>query len=129
MWERYRGTRLIDCALQGKHGEDRKSKEFKGNNIRLDQSRGGSSHQYALRKLRKSWPDLHARVLSGDLSADRAMEAAGSRREMISIPAAPTDAAVALAKKFSSREMSAFLKSLNRLLVKRSKPVKGRGAL
>ena len=120
---------LIDRAVQGKHGGDRKSREFKDNNVRLDQNRGGSSHQYALRKLRKSRPDLHARVLSEELSVNQAMEAAGLRRAMIGIPAAPTRAAVALANKFSSKKMSTFLKLLNRLFTKRSRPAKGRGAL
>jgi hypothetical protein len=42
----------------------------------------GTSKQYALRRLRKSRPDLHARVLAGELTCHAAMLEAGFRREL-----------------------------------------------
>jgi hypothetical protein len=47
----------------------------------------GNTAQYALRRLRKAKrPDLHGRVLSGELSPHAAMVAAGFRERMVSVP-------------------------------------------
>jgi hypothetical protein len=69
----------IDRETEGKHGGDRS----KSDNGRLDDAtshRGGNTKDYALRRLRKDRPELHAKVLSGDLSAHAAMLQAGFRR-------------------------------------------------
>jgi hypothetical protein len=42
----------------------------------------GTSRQYALRRLRNNRPDIHARVLAGELSPHAAMIEAGFRHEM-----------------------------------------------
>ncbi len=39
----------------------------------------GNSKEYALRKLKKSAPRLHKRVIQGELSANKAMVEAGFR--------------------------------------------------
>lgn len=67
---------LLDQALQRQHGGSRS----KNDNIILapDSAGGrGTSKEYALRRLRKSAPDLHAEVLAGNLSAHAAMVKAG----------------------------------------------------
>lgn len=64
----------------GKQGGDRRSEEaIKGDNITLDDSGDGrgTSRQYALRRLRKSRPDLHKQVIAGKKSAHKAMKEAG----------------------------------------------------
>ena len=97
---------LLDQARQNPHGGDRRSEaaqieaaamsSIKSDNVTLDDR--GNSDTYALRRLRKDRPDLHARVLAGELSPHGAMVAVGyslpgSRRLC---PAAPHPASVAV---------------------------------
>lgn len=62
---------LLDKATQTAHGGDRKSVgSFKLHNIQLDPvAPTGTSEAAALRRLRKSAPKLHAKVLAGDILA------------------------------------------------------------
>ena len=59
---------MLEEAVQGKHGGDRKSQEvqIKSDIIRLDSDpvshAGGTSRLNALRRLRRQRPDLHARA-------------------------------------------------------------------
>jgi len=73
---------LFEKALKSdqQHGGDRVSAEARSkvNNINLAPPRG-TSKDYALRKLRKDAPELHAEVLAGRLSAHAAMVKAGFR--------------------------------------------------
>lgn len=71
---------LLDRALQGRHGGDRRS-ETKTDNSSLerDPNGHGTSRAYALRRLRKDAPALHADVLAGRLTAHAAMVQAGFR--------------------------------------------------
>lgn len=55
-----------------------------GDNVTLKP--GGNAAAQALRRLRKDRPDLHARVLAGELSPHRAMVDAGFRRRTVSVP-------------------------------------------
>jgi hypothetical protein len=72
---------------ENSHGGDRKSEAaaIKSNNITLDPPDRGTSEEYALRKLRKSAPALHAQVLAGKCSAHAAMVKAGFRPKAISV--------------------------------------------
>ena len=77
---------LIDQATQGKHGGDHTSEASKTDNISLDTNQHGTSRQQALRKLRKSRPDLHAQVLKGKLSPHAAMIEAKEARPWKAAP-------------------------------------------
>jgi len=59
----------MDRVTGNTHGGDRKSEErkIKHDNITLEKEQG-TSRSYALRKLRRDAPEVHARVLSGELS-------------------------------------------------------------
>jgi hypothetical protein len=46
----------------------------------------GNSADYALRKLRADAPELHQRVIAGELSPHAAMKEAGFRKKTVSIP-------------------------------------------
>ena len=73
---------LIDRALQGKPGGDKRSESaITVDNVNNDQRPTGNSRNAALRRLRKDAPALHARVLAGDLSAHAAMIEAGFRKK------------------------------------------------
>lgn len=92
---------LLDQVLRKNRGGDRKSKKIKDYNIINDKDRGvGTSRAYALSKLRKSKPDLHAKVLAGVLSPNEAMIKAGFRVKTITIPLEPKKAAQTLARHF-----------------------------
>lgn len=49
----------------------------------------GNTKNYALRRLRKDRPDLHAQVLAGDLSPHAAAVEAGFRKQTMTVPAEP----------------------------------------
>lgn len=71
----------------------------------LDDRPQGNSADYALRKLRADAPEMHARVLAGELSPHAAMVQAGYRKKMYQIPADAEDAAIVLLKKFNADEL------------------------
>jgi hypothetical protein len=72
----------------------------------------GTSRQYAIRKLRNDAPELHARVLAGEISANRAMVEAGFRRRSFTIPDDPDDAGRLIAKHFRGERLEAVLRAM-----------------
>jgi hypothetical protein len=91
---------LLDKTLRRKHGGSRKVSKVKNDNIILEKTKLGTSRAYALSKLHKSKPDLHAKVLAGELTPNEAMIKAGFRVKTITIPLEPKKAAQALARHF-----------------------------
>lgn len=89
---------LLDKALRQEKGK-RKKKDNTSIGSIINKSHGNTS-AYALSKLRKSKPDLHAKVLAGELSPNEAMIKAGFRVKTITIPLEPKKAAQALARHF-----------------------------
>lgn len=85
-------------------------------NISKDTCQHGNSRQYALRRLRKKRPDIHARVLSGKLTPNHAMQLAGFRPRSIYIPIEPEAAARVLARKFNARQMRSLIAALRKLV-------------
>jgi len=72
----------------------------------------GNSEQYALRKLRKSAPELHARVLAGELSGHAAMVQAGFRKPTLIIPADPAGAGRKLARHFTRDQQDELIAAM-----------------
>lgn len=74
---------LLDRALQRPHGGDRKSEAAKAkinvDNVNVERPTGNSAEQ-AIRRLRRHRPDIHARVMAGELSAHAGMIEAGFRK-------------------------------------------------
>jgi hypothetical protein len=68
---------LLDRALQQRHGGPRSKTDIISLATRDRAGGSGTSREYALRRLRKDAPDLHAEVISGKLSAHAAMVKAG----------------------------------------------------
>lgn len=73
----------------------------------------GNTSSSALRRLRKDRPDLHARVLAGELSPHKAMQEAGFRPRTATINLDSPKSAESLVAKASP----AFLDELRRLLL------------
>ena len=63
-------------------------------NIHVDQRPSGTSESAALRRLRKDRPDLHAQVLSGEVSAHAASVEAGFRPKRFTVPNANNPASI-----------------------------------
>jgi hypothetical protein len=82
---------LLDQALKGRPGNPTGANQYSGT---LDNIQGsatqeaptGTSAEAGLRRLRSQAPELHARVLAGEMSPHAAMVEAGFRKRMISIP-------------------------------------------
>lgn len=90
---------LFDRAMQRKDGGDRRSADFSVDNINAEPRPTGTSKDYALRKLRKDAPELHAEVLAGNLSAHAAMVKAGFRRKTRTIRLDDADSAAKTIRK------------------------------
>ena len=92
---------LLDRALQRRHGGDRKSEdsEIKIDNINFDPVPDGTSESNALRRLRKDRPDLHERVVNGEMKANSAMKEAGFRPHTFTVRADRPEAIVATLRK------------------------------
>lgn len=76
--------------------------------------RHGTSEQYALRKLRRDAPTLHARVLSRELSAHAAMVEAGFRDPTVTIPRPVPKAARRLRGIYSPDELRELIAALEK---------------
>lgn len=75
----------------------------------------GASTSNAIRRLRRSRPDLHGRVLSGELSTHRAMVEAGFRKRQFSVFADPQRAASALRRHLKAEDLERLVELLKYL--------------
>ena len=73
----------------------------------------GNSRQYALRRLRTSYPALHRQVLSGVMSVHQAMVAAGMRRRTISLPIDGARAASIILRHFPPDQLVELTEALS----------------
>src|SRR5690606_19621744 len=106
---------LLDRQLKAdqQHGGDRVSDAARGKvyNINLAPPRG-TSKDYALRKLRKDAPELHAEVLAGRLSTNAAMVKAGFRPRTFSVRPEPKSAARTLRKYMTADQLAELVRLL-----------------
>ncbi len=102
----------LDRVMQGRQG-GRPSKTVNNINTQSEERPQGTSAAYALRKLRTDAPELHERVIAGDLSPHAAMLEAGFRRKTIQVPADPAGAARALLRKFTADEVQQIVAILS----------------
>ncbi len=105
---------MLDCEMQSERGK-RPVRSTIADNVRVNSYPHGNSRQYALRRLRLKRPDLHTKVLAGDLSAHKAMQEAGFRHKIISIPIEPIAAARIIIKHFSDYQLIQFIRTLERI--------------
>lgn len=102
---------LIDQALKGKQG----SRTDLVYNIHEVIRPSGTSRDASLRRLRKDRPDLHARVVAGEVSAHRAMVDAGFRPKTATIPLEPEPAARALLRHFGPEGLAEVIREVGRI--------------
>lgn len=72
----------------------------------------GTTRQYGLRRLTKSRPDLHHRVLAHEISVNAAMVEAGFRPKTITIPVDPGRAARAIKRQFTQEQVEELVELL-----------------
>jgi hypothetical protein len=111
---------LIDKAVKGQHGGDRRSESIKVNNVDVDREERprGNSRQKAIRDLRDKQPEIHARVMAGELSPHAGMVVAGLRTRSITIPDDPAKAARILARHFQGDRWRALIR------LRRARPIR-----
>jgi len=105
----------LEAATQRRQGGDRRSADFRASNGGFDSTpgrAGSGSRQQALRRLRVARPDLHARVVAGELSAHAAMVAAGYRARTVPVPLDPERAARTLARALSPEALASLARYL-----------------
>jgi hypothetical protein len=102
---------LLDRALKGgeRQGERR---DIVDNVNEVRSSPDGNSAGRALRKLRDSAPEMHARVIAGEMSPHAAMVAAGFRSRAISVPDDPVKAAIRLKRHFQGNRLDELIQAL-----------------
>jgi hypothetical protein len=79
---------------------------------RSSEPKAGNSAGYALRRLSRDRPDLHAQVIAGEVTPHGAMVLAGFAPKQITIPDDPVNAARRLAKHFHGERLDALIAAL-----------------
>lgn len=78
----------------------------------VDRTTQGTSKEYAIRKLRKDRPDLHAKVLANELTPHAAMIEAGFRQKTIAIPLDTYKAAQIIRRNFTTEQIDELIDEL-----------------
>ena len=99
---------VLDRAVVASPGRPRRNVD----NIHIIQRPSGTYATRAIRRLRASRPDLHTRVLAGELSPSKAMIEAGFRRKQFTVFVGDPDRAARLLKRHFSREEIGRIKAL-----------------
>lgn len=101
---------MVDRALQRPNGTNQHGKVVDNvNTLRPD----GNGRTQALRRLRKDRPDLHERVLAGELSPHGAMVQAGFRKRTATVPVHdPIATARALRRQFGREAIVELIAAL-----------------
>lgn len=100
---------LLDRALQRRDGKPGVTVDIvNGKEVRPT----GNSKEQALRRLRADAPELHQRVLAGELTPHAAMIKAGFRPRTITIPIDPTTAADRIRRNFTEDQLAELIAQL-----------------
>lgn len=108
---------LIDAAVKEKPGNRKGTNRFTGrtvDNVHSSIRPSGNEQSRALRRLRTQRPDLHSKVLKGELSPHAAMIEAGFREKKIEIAVDPERAARIIKKYFNEDQIASLIDHLMR---------------
>lgn len=106
---------LLDQAAQRERGAPKKKKviDRKIKNVdtihNIPERPSGTSRQAGLRQLRKHSPEMHAKVLAGELSINTALVQAGLRTKHITVFVDPERAAKTIKKAFSDEQLTELI--------------------
>jgi hypothetical protein len=99
---------LIDRVTTAQHGGD----HSKVDNVSLASASDGNSNTYALRKLRKDAPEIHAQVIAGELSPNAGMVKAGFRVKTFTIKVDTHSTVKAIQKHFNHEQRQEIIELL-----------------
>ena len=80
--------------------------------IRIRNTLTGNGTDYAIRKLRKDSPEIHAKVIAGEISPHAGMVAAGFRKKTATVSVDPKSFATAILRRFTSEEIREIIEAL-----------------
>jgi len=95
-----------------KRGGDRRSDKFKSNNVTIEKSDRGNSAVYSLRRLRKTRPDLHRKVLGKEISINKAMIEAGLRKKSVVVRSDIAQICTAIKANFTISQIAEIIERL-----------------
>lgn len=95
-------------------GGDRKSRNFKNNNVNFEKVKKGNSIEYALKRLRQQRPDLYQCVINSNLTVNQAMIEAGYRKRPLQITLDLNKTAAALKSVLSPGQIEQLISLLQR---------------
>lgn len=111
----------LEQAVQGKQGDHQGNQYSNLGNFDIIQDSNiktsaptGTSQAAALRRLRKSAPKLHEKVIAGEMSANAAMVKAGFRPKTVTVPVDVEKAARVLVKNFQE-DTDKLIEAIQRL--------------
>ena len=94
---------LFQQHMVGEHGGDRKSEDFKPNNVSLDFNHGNSRGYSLVRVQKECDPETVQAVMTGKMSPNAALVKAGKRKaRQVWLPEDPKAALQSLIKKFGN---------------------------
>lgn len=104
---------MIDEATKRSPG---KTWDSRNNNVSIVNNNPdrpvGNTRQAGLRRIAKSRPDLHTRILAHEISVNAAMVEAGFRPKTLTIPVDPERAALAIKRQFDRDQISQLVRLL-----------------
>jgi len=105
---------LLDQAVQGKPtGRPPKDEDKTFDNVQdLSEAPTGNTRAAGLRRLRKDRPDLHERVVAGELKVNAAMVEAGFRPKTITVPLDTEAVAAAILRHFTPEQIAELVTRL-----------------
>jgi hypothetical protein len=109
-------TNALDRVTQRKAGGDTRSQAARTTVDNVNSGPvgrpSGNSSQRALRVLREKAPELHAKVLAGEMSANAAMVKGGFRKKTVTLTVEVESAARTLRKAFTKRQLRQLVRKL-----------------
>jgi hypothetical protein len=96
------------------HGGDRRSQDFKRNNVTVEISKRGNAKEYSLKRLRKERPELHQAILDGKLTVNQAMIKANFRKQKYQIEKDVEKISLFIKKHFTTQEIQNLILHLQK---------------
>jgi hypothetical protein len=94
------------------HGGDRRSQDFKRNNVTVETLNRGNAKEYSLNRLRKERPELHQAIINGKLTVNQAMIKANFRKQKFQVEKDVEKISSFIKKNFTNEEIDQLLKLL-----------------
>lgn len=106
---------INEVIKRPQRGGDRRSKQFKRNNVTPEKPNSrGNSAAYSLKRLREARPDLHGKVLTGEISINKAIIQAGFRKKPLILPRDVEKLAELIKNEFTQQDIKLLISIFNK---------------